>query len=43
MIIFKKQRKCERYDKRYVARRNAVRATGNKWANENFNNLNRRY
>ncbi len=38
----KKTRNDNRRDKRYVARRNSVLATGNKWAIENFNQLNER-
>jgi len=40
MRKIKKDNHC---DRKYKIARNRVRATGNKWAMENFNNLNRRH
>ncbi len=42
MIVFK-PKKNNHCDRKYNVRKNSVRSTGNKWANENFNLLNKRY
>ena len=42
MIIFSKGRK-NHSDRKFETRKNQVKATGNKWANENFNALNKKY
>ena len=38
-----KRSKNNHCDKKYKVAKSRVRATGNKWTNENFNALNKRY
>lgn len=41
-MITKKERKENHCDRKFKIQRNKVYATGNKWAIQNFNELNRR-